>query len=75
MKGAVDLAALAPDEYRAYVRTCGALLARAHAQSAEIAAVAGYLEGGEAFDEAVGTWAVAYARQATEDRERVLAAA
>jgi uncharacterized protein (DUF2252 family) len=73
MKGAVDLAALAPDEFRAYGRTCGALLARAHAQSAEIAAIAGYLEGGEAFDEAVGAWATAYARQAAEDRERVLA--
>jgi uncharacterized protein (DUF2252 family) len=73
MKGAVTVSDLAADEFRAYVRTCGALLARAHGQSANLPAIAGYLEGGEAFDEAVGAWSVAYAEQAGRDLERVRA--
>jgi uncharacterized protein (DUF2252 family) len=71
MKGAIPLADLAADEYRAYGRTCGALLARAHAQSANSVAVAAYLENGDAFDEAVATWACAYAAAAREDYHRV----
>jgi hypothetical protein len=71
MKGAMTLTDLAADEFRAYARTCGALLARAHAQSANIAAIAGYLDGAEAFDEAVGAWALAYAERSREDLLRV----
>ena len=77
MKGAIDLAALAPDEFRAYARTCGTLLARAHAQSAPATAIAAYLDGtdAEAFDRAIGAWSAATAVRAAEDREAVLAAA
>ena len=73
MKGAITLADLTADEYRAYVRTCGALLARAHAQSANVAAIAGYLDGAAEFDEAVASWAVGYVAVAREDYERVRA--
>lgn len=76
MKGAITLADLEPDEYRAYVRTCGALLARSHAQSEHVAAIAGYLNGpnevdAAQFDQAVAAWAVAYVRVAADDYERV----
>lgn len=72
MKGAITLGDLEPEEYRTYVRTCGALLARAHAQSANVAAIAGYLPDG--FDEAVAAWAGAYAAVVRRDFERVRSA-
>jgi uncharacterized protein (DUF2252 family) len=72
MKGAIVLGDLAGDEYRAYVRTCGTLLARAHAQSEHVTTIAAYLEDGEAFDAAIAAWSLAYAAQARTDFATVL---
>ena len=44
-----------------YGGLCGAILARAHAQTAEPAVLAGYLGSGSSFDEAMGHFALAYA--------------
>lgn len=50
-----------------YGKLCGWSLARAHAKSAEVAEVAGYLGASDQFDEAMGRFAVAYADQAERD--------
>jgi hypothetical protein len=52
-----------------FATSCGATLARAHARSGEPSAIAGYLGGGGAFEEAIGRFALAYADQAERDYE------
>ncbi|MGA0565717.1 DUF2252 domain-containing protein [Rathayibacter sp. KR2-224] len=54
-----------------YVNACGAVLARAHAQSPSAPFIAGYLGGGTPFDSAVVEWASAYAEQCVEDHKAV----
>ncbi len=60
-KGSVDPAALAADQIDDYGRMTGALLARAHAHSADPRLVAGYCGKKDELDEAIATFAVAYA--------------
>ena len=55
-------------------RLCGRALARAHLRSGDGAMLAGYLGGGEAFDEAIADFAEAYARQTEADYAAFLAA-
>ena len=55
-------------------RICGQALARAHLRSGDGAMLAGYLGGGEAFDEAIADFADAYAKQTNEDYASFLAA-
>jgi hypothetical protein len=74
MKGAIDPAALSAIGLRDYGRLCGGLLAKAHARTADSAAIAGYCGGGDAFDESVAAFAVAYADQAERDHAALLAA-
>jgi uncharacterized protein (DUF2252 family) len=50
-----------------YAEACGWVLARAHAKAGAEAPIAGYLGGGDQFDEAMGTFAIAYADQAERD--------
>jgi uncharacterized protein (DUF2252 family) len=57
------------DAMKLYAETCGWTLARAHARSGEPARIAGYLGKGDAFDEAVASFAVAYADQSERDHE------
>jgi hypothetical protein len=52
-----------------YGRTCGWALARAHAKAGDPCKVSGYLGKRDAFDDAMGRFAVAYADQAEEDHE------
>ncbi|MEV5237673.1 DUF2252 domain-containing protein [Streptomyces cinnamoneus] len=73
-KGSVDPAALAPDELDDYGRMTGALLARAHAHSADPWLIAGYCGKGEELDEAVAAFAVAYADRTEADHAELLAA-
>ncbi|WP_445402641.1 DUF2252 domain-containing protein [Streptomyces sp. LE64] len=70
-KGSVDPAALAPDQLDDYGRMTGALLARAHAHSADPRVLAGYCGKNDELDEAVADFAVAYADR-TEDDHAVL---
>ncbi len=67
MKGSFDLTALTPNQYVAYGRLCGALLARGHAQSPFAAAIVGYLGTKDVFDQAIATWATSYADQVRRD--------
>ncbi|WP_241268577.1 DUF2252 family protein [Streptomyces chrestomyceticus] len=73
-KGSVDPAALAGDQIDDYARMTGALLARAHAHSADPQVVAGYCGKGEALDEALADFAVAYADRTEADHAELVAA-
>ncbi len=50
-----------------YAELCGATLARAHARSSRPALLAGYMGKGEAFDDALASFAMLYARQTEAD--------
>jgi hypothetical protein len=70
MKGSVkfgehDEAGLAG--FADYCRLCGWALALAHAKSGDPAMIAGYCGNSAAFDEAIGKFALAYARQTERD--------
>ncbi|MFD3531489.1 DUF2252 domain-containing protein [Streptomyces sp. NPDC058664] len=73
-KGSVDPAALTVDQVDDYGRMTGALLARAHAHSADPRLIAGYCGKNEEFDEAVASFAVSYADRTTADHADLLAA-
>ncbi|WP_329280693.1 DUF2252 domain-containing protein [Streptomyces sp. NBC_00691] len=73
-KGSVDPAALTVDQVDDYGRMTGALLARAHAHSADPRLIAGYCGKNEEFDEAVAEFAVSYADRTTADHADLLTA-
>ncbi|WP_328537788.1 DUF2252 domain-containing protein [Streptomyces sp. NBC_00344] len=73
-KGSVDPAALAADQIDDYGRMTGALLARAHAHSADPRLIAGYCGKNEELDEAVAGFAVAYADRTEADHADLVAA-
>lgn len=75
MKGAVDIDSLDAQSFEVYGRACALLLARAHAQSPDAQAVAGYVGGGRRVVEAVVDFSMAYAARAVEDFEQVARAA
>ena len=52
-----------------YCELCGWALALAHAKSGDPAMIAGYCGNSEALDEAIGRFAMAYARQTDRDHE------
>jgi len=67
MKGSVDLAALSATDLMEYAGFCGWALARAHARTGDAVQLAGYLGSGEAFEQAIAQFAVAYADQTERD--------
>lgn len=73
-KGSVDPAALAADQIDDYGRMTGALLARAHAHSADPRLIAGYCGKSDELDQAVATFAVAYADRTEADHAELVAA-
>jgi uncharacterized protein (DUF2252 family) len=58
----------------AYANLCGRTLARAHARGGDPALLAGYMGKTEAFDDALGSFAMAYAAQTKQDHARLKAA-
>lgn len=74
MKGGVDVAKLKAGQFDDYARLCGALLARAHARSADARVLAAYLGRSEAFDEAMLKFAIAYADQTEADHAALVKA-
>ncbi|XUL89468.1 DUF2252 domain-containing protein [Streptomyces galilaeus] len=73
-KGSVDPAALAADQIDDYGRMTGALLARAHAHSADPRLVAGYCGKNDELDEAIATFAVTYADRTEADHAELVTA-
>jgi uncharacterized protein DUF2252 len=73
-KGSVDMATLQAAALADYARVCGALLARMHAHTADPRVLAGYCGKTEVLNQAVVTFAVAYADQTERDHADPLAA-
>src|SRR5262249_26731496 len=69
-----QLEGMSARNYRRYAATCGEVLARAHARPADAVVLSGYLGGSTAFDEAIGAFASAYARQTEKDHAALLKA-
>jgi uncharacterized protein (DUF2252 family) len=59
--------------FAVYGQACGRVLARAHAKTGDACMISGYLGTSDAFDEALGDFAVAYADQAERDHEHLKA--
>jgi uncharacterized protein (DUF2252 family) len=57
-----------------YAGVCGWTLARAHAKSGDAATISGYLGRSDAFDRALGTFALAYADQTHRDHAALVKA-
>ena len=66
-KGSADVEGLLVPGATLYSRTCGATLARAHARWGDRIAIASYLGKGDAFDQAIADFSVAYADQTERD--------
>jgi uncharacterized protein (DUF2252 family) len=66
--------AMTPRHFRRYAATCGEVLARAHARTADAVVLSAYLGKGAAFDEALAAFATAYARQTEKDHAALLKA-
>jgi uncharacterized protein (DUF2252 family) len=73
-KGSLAVDDMLPAGMSIYGRLCGWTLARAHARSGDRVAVASYLGGSDCFDEAIATFAEAYAEQNEQDHEALLRA-
>ena len=57
-----------------YARLCGRTLARSHARSGDPAVIAGYMGRNEAFDDALASFAMAYADQTVKDHAALMKA-
>jgi uncharacterized protein (DUF2252 family) len=75
MKASVNLDDLNAEELTDYAALCGWALARAHACSGDAARIGGYLGKRQAFDEAIATFAYAYADQTERDFDTLAHAA
>jgi uncharacterized protein (DUF2252 family) len=73
-KRSAEVERLSPRGLEVYARMCGQTLARAHARSGDRIAIAAYLGGGEAFDEAIAEFSEAYADQSEGDHAALVAA-
>jgi hypothetical protein len=63
---------LSADSFRRYARTCGEVLARAHARSGDAVVLAAYLGSSDEFDAAIGDFALAYGKQTELDHASLL---
>ncbi len=73
-KASADTADMPVRFFEPYARVCAWTLARAHARSGDRVAIAGYLGTSDVFDNAVATFAAAYADQNERDFEALEAA-
>ena len=74
-KGSAQIDKMNPDAMDLYARTCGTVLARAHARTGNRFALAAYLGKSDTFDRAIADFAVAYADQNELDYQAMLDAA
>jgi hypothetical protein len=66
-KFSADIDSMSAATLDIYAKLCGWTLARGHARSGDRIAIAAYLGSGEAFDKAIGEFAVTYADQNERD--------
>ena len=64
-----------PHLFEVYGEVCGWTLARAHARSGDAIAISAYLGKGDVFDQAMASFAVAYADQNDRDYKALQEAA
>lgn len=62
-----QLETMTPRHFRHYAETCGEVLARAHARTADAVVLSAYLGKSPTLDEAIGAFAHAYAKQTESD--------
>ena len=74
-KTSADVSSMSERRLSLYVEVCAEALARAHARSGSASAISGYLGKGQAFDRAMGRFAVAYADRNRDDYAAFEAAA
>jgi uncharacterized protein (DUF2252 family) len=67
MKFSIPVEGSTPEGFLRYAELCGWSLARAHAKSGDAATISGYLGKSDAFDQAMGSFALAYADQTERD--------
>ncbi|MDX6590169.1 MAG: hypothetical protein QOI84_1443, partial [Solirubrobacterales bacterium] len=73
-KRSAEVERLTPRGLELYGRLCGWTLARAHARSGDRVAIAAYLGGGDAFDQAIVAFSESYADQNEHDHAALVAA-
>jgi uncharacterized protein (DUF2252 family) len=73
-KGSAEIETMLPEGMLAYGEVCGWTLARAHARSGDRVAMAAYLGGSSAFDEAIREFADSYADQNERDHQALVSA-
>jgi uncharacterized protein (DUF2252 family) len=73
-KFSLDTTSMVPRGMLLYGRLCGWTLARAHARSGDRIAIAAYLGASDAFDQAITSFASAYADQNEKDHQALQAA-
>ncbi len=66
-KGSADIAGMTVAGMALWAQMCGWTLGRAHARTGDRIAIAAYLGGSDAFDQAIARFAVAYADQNERD--------
>jgi uncharacterized protein (DUF2252 family) len=74
MKFSAEIETMHPKVFILYVGLCGATLARAHARTSNPACISGYLGHRGTFDQAIASFAEAYADQTEQDYALLLAA-
>lgn len=74
MKWAPDITQMTPEGFLDYAGMCGAALARAHARSGDSVAIAAYLGQSDRFEDAISSFARAYAAQTYTDFSRYTSA-
>jgi predicted alpha/beta hydrolase len=74
MKGSADVGAMDFDSFKTYGGVCAWCLAHAHARTGDETAIYGYIGKGQAFPEAIGDFAAAYADQTERDYQLLVEA-
>jgi uncharacterized protein (DUF2252 family) len=74
MKLSIPVEGASSAQLKRYAGFCGSALARAHARSGDAARISGYLGKTDAFDQAIGEFALAYADQTVRDHAALVAA-
>jgi len=74
MKFSVPIEGLTAKQLTRYAEYCGWTLARAHAKSGDAATISGYMGKSDAFDQAIGEFALGYANQTARDHAALVAA-
>jgi uncharacterized protein (DUF2252 family) len=69
-----QLETMSAKHFRRYAETCGEVLARAHARTADAVVLSAYLGKSATFDTAIGRFALAYARQTEADHAALVVA-